>query len=58
MEKVKAIESQSGAAGPQGTRRDFLKASTGIASASVLGALNVGLHAGGSDIIQIGRAHV
>jgi myo-inositol 2-dehydrogenase/D-chiro-inositol 1-dehydrogenase len=36
------------------TRRDFLKASTGVASASVLGALNVGAYAGGSDIIRVG----
>ena len=46
--------SQPGAAGPQGTRRDFLKASTGVASASVLGALNIGAYAGGSDIIRVG----
>ncbi len=36
------------------TRRDFLKASTGVASASVLGALNIGAYAGGSDIIRVG----
>jgi myo-inositol 2-dehydrogenase/D-chiro-inositol 1-dehydrogenase len=55
MEKAKATGSQPGVAGPQGTtRRDFLKASTGMASASVLGALNVGAYAGGSDIIRVG----
>jgi myo-inositol 2-dehydrogenase/D-chiro-inositol 1-dehydrogenase len=55
MEKAKAIGSQPGSAGAQGTtRRDFLKASTGVASASVLGALNIGAYAGGSDIIRVG----
>jgi myo-inositol 2-dehydrogenase/D-chiro-inositol 1-dehydrogenase len=54
MEKAKAIGSRPGVAGPQGTRRDFLKASTGVASASVLGALNIGAYAGGSDIIRVG----
>jgi myo-inositol 2-dehydrogenase/D-chiro-inositol 1-dehydrogenase len=54
MEKAKAIGSRPGVAGPQGTRRDFLKASTGVASASVLGALNIGAYAGGSDLIRVG----
>jgi predicted dehydrogenase len=54
MEKAKAIGSQPTTTGPQGTRRDFLKASTGVASASVLGALNIGAYAGGSDIIRVG----
>jgi myo-inositol 2-dehydrogenase/D-chiro-inositol 1-dehydrogenase len=54
MEKAKASGSQPRANGPQGTRRDFLKASTGVASASVLGALNIGAYAGGSDIIRVG----
>ena len=36
------------------TRRDFLKASTSVASASVLGALSIGAYAGGSDIIRVG----
>jgi myo-inositol 2-dehydrogenase/D-chiro-inositol 1-dehydrogenase len=54
MEKAKAIGSRPRPAGPQGTRRDFLKASTGVASASVLGALNIGAYAGGSDIIRVG----
>jgi len=68
MEQAKAIESgsvtrsvalggpsQPEAAGAQGTtRRDFLKASTGVASAGVLGALNVGAYAGGSDILRVG----
>jgi len=36
------------------TRRDFLKASTSVASVAALGALNVGAYAGGSDIIRVG----
>ena len=36
------------------TRRDFLKASTAVASATALGALNVGAYAGGSDVIRVG----
>jgi myo-inositol 2-dehydrogenase/D-chiro-inositol 1-dehydrogenase len=49
MEKAKASGKDVGT-----TRRDFLKASTGVASASVLGALNIGAYAGGSDIIRVG----
>jgi predicted dehydrogenase len=40
--------------GNPATRRDFLKASTGVASAAALGALNIGAYAGGSDIIRVG----
>ncbi|MCU0916887.1 MAG: Gfo/Idh/MocA family oxidoreductase [Planctomycetes bacterium] len=55
MAQAKTNESQPGAAGlPGTTRREFLKTSTGVASATVLGALNVGLYAGGSDIIRVG----
>ena len=36
------------------TRRDFLKASTTVASATALGVLNVGAYAGGSDVIRVG----
>ncbi len=36
------------------TRRDFLKASTGVASAAALGALKVAAYAGGSDTIRVG----
>ena len=36
------------------TRRDFLKASTSVASAAALGALNVAAYAGGSDAIRVG----
>jgi len=36
------------------TRRNFLKASTAVASATALGALNVGAYAGGSDVIRVG----
>jgi predicted dehydrogenase len=36
------------------TRREFLKTSTGVASAAALGALNIGVYAGGSDIIRVG----
>jgi myo-inositol 2-dehydrogenase/D-chiro-inositol 1-dehydrogenase len=36
------------------TRRDFLKASTSVASAAALGALNVAAYAGGSDTIRVG----
>ncbi len=43
---------ESNAAGT--TRREFLRASTGVASAAALGALNVGAYAGGSDIIRVG----
>lgn len=44
------------AAGRDGgtTRRGFLKASTGFASASVLGALHVGAYAAGSGTIRVG----
>jgi predicted dehydrogenase len=47
---------QANAAGKdiETTRRDFLKASTSVASASVLGALSIGAYAGGSDIIRVG----
>jgi myo-inositol 2-dehydrogenase / D-chiro-inositol 1-dehydrogenase len=36
------------------TRRDFLKTSGTVASATVLGTLNVGAYAAGSDIIRVG----
>ncbi len=36
------------------TRRDFLKASTTVASAAALGSLNIGAHAGGSGSIRVG----
>jgi myo-inositol 2-dehydrogenase/D-chiro-inositol 1-dehydrogenase len=36
------------------TRREFLKTSTGMASAAALGALSIGAYAGGSDIIRVG----
>ncbi len=36
------------------TRRDFLKASSTVASAAALGALNVGAYAGSSDVIRVG----
>ncbi len=36
------------------TRRDFLKASTTMASAAALGALNVGAYAGAGDVIRLG----
>jgi len=36
------------------TRRDFLKASTAVASATALGTLHVGAYAGGSDVIRVG----
>ncbi len=49
MEQAKAAGKDT-----ETTRRDFLKASTGVASASVLGALNIGAYAGGSDIIRVG----
>ncbi len=49
MAEVKASGKDMGT-----TRRDFLKASTGVASASVLGAINIGAYAGGSDIIRVG----
>jgi myo-inositol 2-dehydrogenase/D-chiro-inositol 1-dehydrogenase len=47
---------QSNAAGTGAgtTRRDFLKASTTMASAAALGALNIGAYAGGSDVIRVG----
>lgn len=36
------------------SRRDFLKASGTVASATVLGTLNIGAYAAGSDIIRVG----
>jgi predicted dehydrogenase len=47
---------QTNAAGKDAgtTRREFLRSSTTVASAAALGALNVGVYAGGSDIIRVG----
>ena len=46
--------SNASGAGEGTTRRDFLKASTTVASATALGVLNVGAYAGGSDVIRVG----
>ncbi|MEN6426034.1 MAG: Gfo/Idh/MocA family oxidoreductase [Phycisphaerales bacterium] len=46
--------SNGSGAGEGTTRRDFLKASTTVASTAALGVLNIGAYAGGSDTIRLG----